>query len=47
MSLDEMLNTGWIKYSPTCPCGHFYQAVTCIKSSPFACPVIENFLNLF
>jgi hypothetical protein len=26
------------------PCGHLYQAVTCIKKSPFSCPVIENFI---
>jgi hypothetical protein len=31
-------------YSKTCPCDHLYQAVTCIKRSPFSCPVIDNFI---
>jgi hypothetical protein len=29
------------KYNQTCPCGNLYLAVTCIKRSPFSCPVIE------
>ena len=32
------------KYSQTCLCGHLYLAVTCIKRSPFPCPVIDNFI---
>jgi len=32
------------KYSQTCPCGHLYLAATCIKRSPFSCPVIDNFI---
>jgi hypothetical protein len=31
-------------YSQTCPCVHLYLAVTCIKSLPFSCPVIYNFI---
>jgi len=31
-------------YSQTCSCGHIYLAVTCIKRSPFSCPVIENII---
>ena len=31
-------------YSQTWPCGHLYLAVTCIKRSPFSCPVIDNFI---
>jgi hypothetical protein len=31
-------------YSQTCLCGHPYWAVTCIKRSPFSCPVTENFI---
>ena len=34
----------WKKYSQTCPCGHLYYAATCIKWSPFSCPIIENFM---
>ena len=29
-------------YSQTCPWGHLYSAVTCIKMSPFSWTVIEN-----
>ena len=31
-------------YSQTCPWGHLYWAVTCIKRSPFSCYVIEKFI---
>jgi hypothetical protein len=32
-----------IKILSNSPCHHLYGAVTCIKRSPFSCPVIENF----
>jgi hypothetical protein len=32
-------------YSQTCPCGYLYYAITCIKRSPFSCPVIENYVS--
>jgi hypothetical protein len=28
-------------YNQTCSCGHLYQAVTCIKKSPFSCLIID------
>ena len=31
-------------YSRTCPCGHLYYVVTCLKRSPFSCPAIEHFI---
>ena len=31
-------------YSQTCPCGHLYLTVTCIKTSYLSCPVIESFI---
>ena len=31
-------------YSQTCPCGHLYWAVSCIKRSPFSCFFIENLI---
>ena len=34
------------KYSQTCLYGHLYQAVTCIKRSPFSCPDIEQFISM-
>ena len=33
-----------VNHSQIWSCGHLYQAVTCIKRSPFSCPLIENFL---
>ena len=31
-------------YSQTCPCGHLYSAVTCIKRPHFSCHVMENLI---
>ena len=36
--LFQQNNIHWNKYSQNC------KAVTCIKSTPYSCPVIENFI---